>query len=245
MDLRDYAFQYTYGPHDDRLNTFYVPALSRSVRYDRFAGYFSSSALSVAAAGVARLIGNQGRMRLLVGAQLAESDVEALLGGAQLADLVAQRMNQGLEQRTDAITRERLAALAWMIRHGTLEVRVVLPTGPDGRPLAASQSHGYFHAKTGVFSDTQANQVAFTGSINEGEQAWLHNYEMFSVYCSWKTDQQAYIDTYQSLFERLWQNQEPGWLGLPVPAAVTKRLLRLCPNSAPSRDPLEKPEPPA
>ena len=96
MDLREYAFQYTYGPQDDRLNTFYVPALSRSVRYDRFAGYFSSSALSVAAAGVARLISNQGRMRLLVGAHLAESDVEALMGGAQLADLVAERMSQGL-----------------------------------------------------------------------------------------------------------------------------------------------------
>jgi hypothetical protein len=58
VDLREHPFQYTYGPQDDRLNEFYVPALSRSSRYDRSAGFFSSSALSVAAAGVARLIGN-------------------------------------------------------------------------------------------------------------------------------------------------------------------------------------------
>jgi len=184
VDLREYSFQLTYGPQDDRLNGFYVPALSRSIRYDRSVGFFSSSALSVAAAGVARLIASQGRMRLLVGAQLSKPDIEALMGGADLAGIVAQRMSRGLEEKIDAIGKERLAALAWMIRNGTMEVRVVLPTAADGRPLAASECYDYFHAKTGIFTDGLGNRVAFTGSINEGEQAWLHNYEMFSVYCS-------------------------------------------------------------
>jgi hypothetical protein len=30
--LRDCAFQISYGPGDDRLNGFYLPALARSVR---------------------------------------------------------------------------------------------------------------------------------------------------------------------------------------------------------------------
>jgi len=134
-------------------------------------------------------------MRLLAGAQLAEADIEALQGGADLAAIVAERMSQGLDQQVDAIARDRLAALAGMIRHGTLEVRVVLPTAADGRPLAASECHDCFHSKTGIFTDDLGNQVVFAGSINEGEQAWLHNYEMFSVYCSWRADQQAHIDT--------------------------------------------------
>lgn len=141
MDLCEHPFQYTYGPQNARLNAFYVPALSRSVRHDRFADYFSSSALYVAAAGVARLITNLGRMRLLVGAQLAEADVEAFMGGAELSGLVAERMTRGLEQKIDAIARERLSALAWRIRHGTLEVRVVrkvagFPANPE-RPWVA------------------------------------------------------------------------------------------------------------
>ena len=56
--LRDHPFDISYGPADDRLNRFYIPALSCSVRYDRTAGFFCSSALAVAAAGVARLIRN-------------------------------------------------------------------------------------------------------------------------------------------------------------------------------------------
>jgi hypothetical protein len=58
--LKSYDFQISYGPADDRLNVFYIPALSCSVRYDRSAGYFSSTALAVAAAGVAHLLKNGG-----------------------------------------------------------------------------------------------------------------------------------------------------------------------------------------
>ena len=50
--LRDHEFQISYGPSDDRLHRFYIPALERSVSYDRSAGFFSSSALAVAAAGL-------------------------------------------------------------------------------------------------------------------------------------------------------------------------------------------------
>ena len=76
-------------------------------------------------------------------------------------------MSQGLDQQVDAIARDRLAALARMIRHGTLEVRVVLPTAAAGRPLAASECHDYFHAKTGIFTDDLGNRVVFAGSITE------------------------------------------------------------------------------
>ena len=239
MNLKERSFNYTYGPQDDRINAFYVPALSCSVQYDRSAGFFSSSALAVAAGGVARLIQNNGRMRLLVGAQLSEADTEALMGGADLAKIVADRMNQGLDEKIDAIAGERLSALSWMIQAGTLEVRVVLPTASDGRPLAASECRDYFHAKFGIFTDGLGDRVAFAGSINEGEQAWLRNFEMFSVYCSWREKQQPYIDNYQSMFDRLWDGKEEGWKGLPIPEAVKQHLLRFCPKSPPVRDPLE------
>jgi len=61
LGLRDYQFKLSYGPADDRLQDFYIPALASSVRYDRSAGYFSSSALAVAAQGVAYLIKKRGK----------------------------------------------------------------------------------------------------------------------------------------------------------------------------------------
>jgi len=58
--LRNYSFRISYGPSDDRLHEFYIPALQASVRYDRMSGFFTSSALAVAAAGIAHLIAGAG-----------------------------------------------------------------------------------------------------------------------------------------------------------------------------------------
>jgi ERCC4-related helicase len=238
--LRECAFEISYGPSDDRLNEFYVPALSVSVRYDRAAGFFSSTALAVAAQGIAKLIQNGGRMRLLVGAELSEEDVEAIRQGAETAGVVRDRMLACLEDPADELQRHRLEALAWMVADGTLEMKVVLPKGPDGHPLPADQAADYYHPKEGVFTDAAGDRVAFSGSINETEQGWLHNYEQFMVYRSWD-ESRPYLAQVAWRFERLWNGQERDWMALPVPEAVRQRLIRYRPTEPPRRDPLERP----
>jgi len=94
--LPDYSFRFSYGPGDDRLHAFYIPALKASVCYDRMTGYFSSHALAIAAAGVAHLITNGGRMRLLVGAQLSREAVAAIEAGYDLSEVVAASLGPGL-----------------------------------------------------------------------------------------------------------------------------------------------------
>ena len=128
--LPEHPFRISYGPADDRLRDFYLPALERSVRYDRLAGYFSSGALAVAAAGIVRLIANGGRMRLLCGAQLSEADVEAVRAGEDLARVVERRLEAALpdpgaleQQLRDEGLQTRLQALSWMVAQGTLETR--------------------------------------------------------------------------------------------------------------------------
>lgn len=79
MGLREISFQPAYDSDDDDvLNDFYIPALSKSILYRRLAGFFSSSALSVAARGMAGLIRNGGKLELVVGAKLRKIDVEAI-----------------------------------------------------------------------------------------------------------------------------------------------------------------------
>jgi len=151
--LRDHPFQISYGPADDRLNRFYIPALSASVRYDRTTGFFCTSALAVAAAGVAHLIANGGAMRLLAGADLSEEDVAAIVRGQDLGAVVAERLVAALRRPQEEVMRRRLEVLAWMVAAGTLQIKVVLPCGPDGRPLPASQTQDYFHPKEGIFTD--------------------------------------------------------------------------------------------
>ncbi len=243
MNLHDHPFKLSYGPGDDRLHRFYIPALRASIRYDRMAGFFASSALAVAAAGVAHLIANGGQMRLLVGAQLSPDDVEAIRQGHDLRDVVATSLNRALpdpETLADRLMRDRLAALAWMVAAGSLDIRVVLPKGTDGLPVPAPESHEYFHPKVGVFTDAQGNQVAFSGSINESETAWQHNYEQFFVFRAWTEEGRLYVAEAAGRFERLWAQREPDWIALPIPEAARQKLLRYAPSSGPARDPLER-----
>jgi len=242
MTLRDCSFRYSYGPSDDRLHAFYIPALKASVHYDRMTGFFTSSALAVAATGIAHLITNGGRMRLLVGAQLATKDVQAIREGHDLHEVVAARLDAALpnpETLADELMRDRLAALAWMVATGAIEVRVVLPKGPDGLPLPAPEAREYFHAKVGIFTDSAGNQVVFSGSVNESETAWVHNYEQFMVFTSWGAGN-VWLAQEVGRFERLWSHREPDWISLPVPEAARRRLLRYAPSAAPARDPLER-----
>jgi prepilin-type processing-associated H-X9-DG protein len=241
--LREYTFQISYGPADDRLHDFYIPALSASIRYDRTAGFFSSSALAVAAAGVARLIAQGGTMRLLVGAELSEADVRAIERGQALDDVVAERLITALSEPEEEVMRRRLEVLAWMVAAGRLQIRVVLPKGPDGYPLPASQAQDYFHPKEGLFTDRHGDQIAFSGSVNESATGWQRNYEQFSVYFSWNATA-PYLAQVRYRFEHLWNDQEPLWIALDVPEAARQQLLRYRPAVAPTHDPLERePEP--
>ena len=239
MRLRDHDFQISYGPADDRLHDFYIPALSASIRYDRTAGFFSSSALAVAAAGVARLIAHGGIMRLLVGAQLSEADVRAIERGQALSDVVAERLVAALSEPEGEVMQRRLEVLAWMVAAGRLQIRVVLPKGPDGRPLPASQAQDYYHPKEGLFTDRYGDQIAFSGSVNESAAGWQRNYEQFMVFRSWDASR-PFLAQVALRFERLWNGQEPDWIALEVPEAARQRLLKYRPPVAPTRDPLER-----
>ena len=125
MGLSERTWKISYGAGDDRLHDFYIPALEASVRFDRTTGFFSSAALAIAAAGVARLIQNNGRMRLLCGAELSHEDVEAVKQGADLRDRVGSALVGCLADPNDQSMRARLEALAWLVAHHRLEIRVV------------------------------------------------------------------------------------------------------------------------
>src|SRR5690606_29442114 len=119
----------------------------------------------IAAAGIVRLIANGGQMRLLCGAQLSEDDVEAIRRGEELAEIVGAAMAGSLADPEDTSLRARLEALAWLVAHDLLEIKVVLPRGADGHPLPGDVAREYYHPKEGIFEDETGIKLAFSGSV--------------------------------------------------------------------------------
>ena len=133
--------QATYQPHEDRLGRFYIPIPCASpTSYDRLVGYWRSSSLAVAAAGLTHFLHNArehgGRMRIIAGAELTEQDIEAIDKGEPLDQVVAARLLNEPDAAEDIVVKQRLRLLAWMVREGFLEIKIGVPLDPDGKPLA-------------------------------------------------------------------------------------------------------------
>jgi hypothetical protein len=237
LSLKNCPFKINYGPQDDRVRDFDVPALSRSVSYERSFGFFSSTSLAIASRGVAHLIRNKGRMRLLVGAKLNEQDVKAIEKGHDLAGRVSQSMLSELEN-LEKFIQNKIQALTWMVAEKALEIKVVLPSR-NGIPLSSSESHDYYHPKEALFTDSYGDQIGFNGSVNESCQGWENNYETFMIYRSWD-DSAPYLKQIKYRFDYLWTGREKDWIALDIPTAVRQRLL----DYAPSRPPEPEEEKP-
>ena len=161
--LRDLKLQTLYSRDNcsDLVEEFFVPTLSRAVRYDRATYTFSPEALIVAAAGIAGLINNGGNMRLICHHQLHKDVVQAIIEGHRAAeDAVLESLaNRDLTEVDphDLAGSHHLKLLTWLVKEGRLEIKVAIPR-LDG---------GIFHQKVGIFTDAQGDSIAFMGSLNE------------------------------------------------------------------------------
>lgn len=236
LTARDWLTKYS-PEQGDLVTGFYVPALECTVRYDRSTGYFSAYALALAARGIEGLVRNRGRMRLVVGCTLKPQDVAAIQKGADLRDtveaaLLAEPLGTGDSAAVDA-----LALLAWMVAKGHLDVKVAVPCDEARKPIAGL---GLFHEKAGIVEDAEGNRLAFSGSINETEFGWRHNWDSFHVFTTWGGGT-LHVQAEEDSFQRLWANKTATAIVMDVPAAVRLELLKFLPkDDLPGR--LKKPQ---
>jgi len=234
--LRDAPLQSQYFGYDDRLNGFYIPALAASTRYDRVVGYWRASTLAVAGSGLIRFIRNGGRMRIIAGAELSDADYATLEHGRPLDDVLSEVLLGGSEEEAaDAITRDYLDVLAWMLREDRLEIRIGVARASDGTYLKPSQAGRLFHTKYGLLYETDApdgDAVAFIGSDNESARGWVDNHETFQVYRSWQCEIWAeYGRPLITDFDRHWKVGRVGmWDVVSLPDAVKAGVIERVPD---------------
>ncbi len=246
--LRDVDWQSYYSHEDGNLvSLFYEPALARSILYQRITGYFSADVFSLVARGLNGLIHNGGQMQLIVGCTLGERELQQIDEGYDLRELVSKGLAEKLGLTIDdERARERLGWLAWMIANGHLDIRLAVPKNDKGE---FQKGLGLYHAKSGLLRDSVGDRLAFTGSINETLAGWIHNWESFSVHCSWRGEHDAAaIDKLEALFSLLWTNSARTAEVMTVSDAIKAKLLdhlpRDVPIPLPQIIPAPKPEPP-
>jgi len=208
---------------------FYLPVLSEAVQYDRAAGYFSSTALALAARGITGLIRSGGKIRIVTSPDLTRVDLEVLQrveSDGSYLDLVENEFTRAIEDPsslTSLFERKHLQALSWMLKSQRLEIRVVVPTNLTER--------GMFHLKVGVLHDAAGDIITFSGSNNESAGGWVRNIEEFKVFRSWLTGVQDFVQHDRDIFDRYWELGEGnGFVTIELPRAVREKLVSVAPD---------------
>lgn len=166
--------------------TFLNKRLEGAKKYDRIAGYFSSSILEVAGEALDSV---EGTVRVVCNSQLETEDVKTAR-----AALAAIRKEWCAEEpeKVEEEARGRYAKLYQYLKSGKLQVRVL----PD-------KTFGLIHGKAGVITKADGTKTAFMGSTNETLSAWKRNYELV-----WEDDSDDAVDWVQEEFDALWNHPD-------------------------------------
>lgn len=219
MNLSELQFRINYNSYEqDIIRDFYVPALSNALHYDRVSAFFDSKILALYSSGIEALYAHQGRIRFIFSQKVSPKDYDLMCEGySKRAEAIL--MENLKVQPLNEVERERLSNLAFLIEKGLVDIKI------------AFTKEGILHDKYGLIYDDMYC-IYFRGSNNETVAAIEQNHESFEVSCSWnheplenKKIQQAKLN-----FERMWNNQEPRMMVLPIPDVVKEHLLSYSKN---------------
>ena len=158
--------------------------LEGAKRYDRIAGYFSSSILEVVGEALDSIHGN---IRVVCNSVLSRTDVEI----AKAAQAAMRR--EWCDSRPELLgdtAKPRFKRLYELLRSGKMEIRVL----PD-------EVFGLIHGKAGVITLANGRQTSFLGSANESRTAFRLNYELV-----WEDDSPEAVAWVQEEFDALWSS---------------------------------------
>lgn len=222
MGLKDISIKNEYRSLiDDVVKDFYVPLLGEAVLYQRAVGFFSSSALTMISKGIEGLVQNGGKIQIIASPKLLVSDIEEIRKGYELRKVIENALIRELEVPNEHIESERLSLIASLVADGVLDIKIAF--------LTTKNEIAMYHEKMGLITDSDGNTVAFSGSMNESENAFKENYESFDTFCSWTNDFERVFQK-QMAFKAIWEDYEPGVETLEFPVAVKKRLYEYNPD---------------
>lgn len=221
MNFRNVNIKKEYRiPRDNITGELYIPLLKDAILYKRSVGFFTSSALLEIATGISHLINNDGKIQLIVSPYLDDEDVEAINKGYKLRnDIVERALMKYITEPQNYFEEEKLNLLATLIAEERLDLKIAFSY--------RNNKLGLYHEKMGIFYDREGNRVAFSGSMNESQTAFVTNYETIDVYTSWASeDERERVENKEIAFERLWNNLDTSARIMDFPEVVKNKLLK-------------------
>ena len=198
-DLRSQTFELRYS--SKRANhpiDFFTKALSNSSHVDIGLGYFSSASFNVLACGFAHFISNGGLMRMYINPNLTEEDYNLLKN--KDVEGFRRKLIESYEKLFKVLSRRDelfFKCLAFLIQERRIEIKI-----------AVLKEGGIAHEKFGIFTDSQNNEVAFTGSMNLTAAGLTKNIESVDSVCSWTNDEALQrIAVYHEDFNNIWEER--------------------------------------
>jgi superfamily II DNA or RNA helicase len=195
---------------DDIAGEFYLPCMSRAVRYDRAVGYFNSTIYIIAWPSLRDFVDRSGIMRVICSPVLAPDDIAAIEEGysERIEASIAERLREDVRRMlSDPYLHRPARVLATLVSLGVIEVRIAfMAKKGDTHP------RHIFHDKLGIFEDEDGHTVTFRGSMNE---TWSGlsadgNLESIDVNVSWEGGRDAQrVENAKAYFEALWSDQYP------------------------------------
>lgn len=217
MSLIDVNLKKEYrSPRDNIVNDFYIPLLKEANLYKRSVGFFSSSSLMEISYGIANLVNNNGKILLIASPNLSDEDIEAINKGYEIRENIIERaLLQYITEPQNYFEEERLNLLATLIAEEKLDIKIAFSY--------KNERLGLYHEKLGLMYDKDNNIVAFSGSMNETENAFINNYEIVDVFTSWNDNERVIIK--EKAFDKLWNNEDASAIIYDFPKIAKEKLL--------------------
>jgi DNA phosphorothioation system restriction enzyme len=216
----DIKISYRSENEDEIIHDFYIPVLSQAVSYKRAVGFFSSSILIQISKGISKLIENGGTIKIVASPELTEDDIEAIVTGYEMRETVMERaLMRKLYEPVDKKQEERFNYIAHLIANRQLDIKIALMDG--------GKTNGMYHEKIGIVEDQYGDKIAFTGSLNETDNAVQRNFESIDVYTSWGGDTDLErIKNKEKDFNNLWEDKTRRLTIFEFPKAVEEKILK-------------------
>ncbi|BAP62895.1 phospholipase D-like domain-containing anti-phage protein [Methanococcus maripaludis] len=202
---------------DDLYGDFLEKHLKNAKKYDRIAGYFNSSILSIAdeeldsITGQIRVICNSDvHINDVITANMTKESYHAVFTESvrtQWCEFNPEKLVDTPDELINEKNILRFKKLYDLLISNKLKIRII-----------PNSVYGMIHGKAGVITHEDGSETSFLGSSNETLSGWTKNYELI-----WEDPSKESVEWVQNEFDILWNNPN----AIDIPNVIIDDIKRL------------------